>query len=251
MNHRPHTTAILAMTADGKIADFKHSAARFGSVNDKIHLEKQVSLVDGVLFGAGTLKSYGTTLSVSNPMLLEDRIKRSQPPQPVQIVVSASGDLDPTWRFFQQPVPRWLLTVPSGAEKWRSPPRQSLQRVTQRLKPHVPQRAVSQPGFERILIVHGTKENNSAINWTATFTQLQELSLNKLAILGGGELVASLLAEDLIDELWLTICPVIFGGNAPTPVGGKGWIQSQAKQLQLLEIIQVEQEVFLHYLVTK
>lgn len=41
MNHRPHTTAILAMTADGKIADFKHSAARFGSINDKIHREKQ------------------------------------------------------------------------------------------------------------------------------------------------------------------------------------------------------------------
>ena len=228
MNHRPHTTAILAMTADGKIADFKHSAARFGSINDKIHLEKQVSLVDGVLFGAGTLKSYGTTLSVSNPILLQERVMRSQPPQPVQIVVSASGNLDPQWRFFQQPVPRWLLTVPSGAEKWRS-----------------------HPGFKRILIVHGTKENHSAINWTATFSQLQELNLNKLAILGGGELVASLLAEDLIDELWLTICPVIFGGNAPTPVGGKGLIQSQAKKLQLLETKQVEQEVFLHYLVIK
>ncbi len=228
MNHRPHTTAILAMTADGKIADFKYSAARFGSINDKIHLEKQVSLVDGVLFGAGTLKSYGTTLSISNPILLQERVMRSQPPQPVQIVVSASGNLDPQWRFFQQPVPRWLLTVPSGAEKWRS-----------------------HPGFKRILIVHGTKENHSAINWTATFSQLQELNLNKLAILGGGELVASLLAEDLIDELWLTICPVIFGGNAPTPVGGKGLIQSQAKKLQLLETKQVEQEIFLHYLVIK
>lgn len=226
MNHRPHTTAILAMTADGKITDFKHSAARFGSTNDKTHLEQQVSLVDGVLFGAATLRSYGTTLSVSNPILLKERIKRSQQPQPVQIVVSASGDLDPQWRFFQQPVPRWLLTVPTGADKWRS-----------------------QSGFERILIVHDTKENNLAINWAATFKQLQELNLNKLAILGGGELVASLLAADLIDELWLTICPFIFGGNAPTPVGGNGWIQSQAKKLKLVETKQVEQEVFLRYLV--
>lgn len=228
MNHRPHTTAILAMTADGKISDFKHSAARFGSANDKTHLEQQVSLVDGVLFGAATLRSYGTTLSVSSPILLNERIKRSQQPQPVQIVVSASADLNPHWRFFQQPVPRWLLTVPSGAAQWRS-----------------------QPGFERILIVHGTKENKLAINWAATFKQLHELNLSKLAILGGGELVASLLAADLIDELWLTICPVIFGGNAPTPVGGKGWIQSQAKKLKLVETKQVEQEVFLHYLVNK
>lgn len=228
MNSRPHTTAILAMTADGKITDFQRSAARFGSANDKTHLERQVSLVDGVLFGAATLRSYGTTLSVSDPKLIKDRIKRSQQPQPVQIVVSASGNLNPGWRFFQQPVPRWLLTVPSGAEQWRS-----------------------QLGFERILIVHGTKENNLAINWASTLRKLQELNLKKLAILGGGELVASFLAADLIDELWLTICPLIFGGNAPTPVGGQGFIQSQAKKLKLLEMKQVEQEVFLHYLVKK
>ncbi|MGB5635403.1 MAG: RibD family protein [Waterburya sp.] len=228
MNQRLHTTAILAMTADGKIADFQHSSARFGSANDKTHLENQISLVDGVLFGATTLRSYGTTLSVSNPVLLQERIKRSQQPQPVQIVVSASGDLDPEWRFFQQAIPRWLLTVPSGAEKWRS-----------------------QPGFERILILHDNKENNGTINWAATFNQFPELSLNKLAILGGGELVASLLAVDLIDELWLTICPLIFGGNAPTPVGGTGFLQSQAKKLELLETKQVEQEVFLHYLIKK
>lgn len=228
MNYRLHTTAILAMTADGKIADFQNAPARFGSTYDRIHLEQQISLVDGVLFGAATLRSYGTTMSVSNPLLLQARNQRSQPPQPVQIVVSASGDLDPQWRFFQQPVPRWLLTVPSGAQLWHS-----------------------RAGFERILIVHGTKENRSAINWSATFAQLQELSLHKLAILGGGELIASLLAEDLIDELWLTVCPLIFGGNAPTPVGGKGWLQSQGKRLQLLEVKQVKQEVFLHYLVRR
>ena len=226
MNYRPHTTAILAMTADGKIADYQRSAARFGSKNDRAHLEKQISLADGVLFGGSTLRAYGTTMSVSNSQLLQARIQRSQTAQPVQIVVSASGNLDRQWRFFQQPIPRWLITVPSGVKEWRS-----------------------QKGFERILIAHSTKENNSTIDWASTLIRLKKLDLDKLAILGGGELIASLLAVDLIDELWLTICPVIFGGNAPTPVGGKGFIQSQAKKLRLLETKQVEQEVFLHYLV--
>lgn len=223
MNNRLHTTVILAMTVDGKIADYQSSAARFGSAKDRTHLEQQISLADGVLFGAGTLRAYGTTMSVSHRQLLQARKARSQSPQPIQIVVSASADLDPRWRFFQQPIPRWLITIPGNEGKWQS-----------------------REEFERILIA---PENNSLINWTTIFQQLAELGLNKLAILGGGELVASLFAENLIDELWLTLCPIIFGGNAPTPVGGTGFIQSQGKKLQLLEVKQVEQELFLHYLV--
>jgi 5-amino-6-(5-phosphoribosylamino)uracil reductase len=237
MNNQPKTTVVLAMTADGKIADRKRSPARFGSGIDKMHLEEQVSLVDAVIFGANTLRAYGTTLSVTNPQLLAARKMRcalqgqspSQSPQPVQIVVSASGDIDSQLPFFAQPIPRWLLTLPTGAELWRK-----------------------KPGFERIVIANCTKEDHSAIDWVSTLIQLGELGIEKLAILGGGELVASLLAVDLIDELWLTVCPVIFGGNnSPTPVAGIGFIQSHAKQLELLEVKQVDGEVFLHYLVKR
>ncbi|MEL6580327.1 MAG: RibD family protein [Cyanobacteria bacterium J06621_12] len=227
MDKRPHTIVILAMTADGKISDYHGSAARFGSVNDKAHLEHQVSLADAVLFGAGTLRAYGTTMSVSQPALLKQRQKRSQSSQPIQIVASASGDLNRQWRFFQQPVPRWLITLTGNDTPWQN-----------------------KSEFERILV--SPADNNLQINWRLIFPQLSALGFEKLAILGGGELVASLLAADLVDELWLTLCPVIFGGNsAPTPVGGIGLPQSQGKKLKLLEVKQIEQELFLHYLVEK
>lgn len=73
LQKRPQTTVILAMTADGKIADFQRNPSRFGSQADKAHLEEQISLMDGVLFGAETLRAYGTTLSITNSLLLETR----------------------------------------------------------------------------------------------------------------------------------------------------------------------------------
>jgi len=63
-------------------------------------------------------------------------------------------------------------------------------------------------------------------------------------------LVASLLAADVIDELCLTVCPLILGGAAaPTPVEGAGLLS--AKHLQLLSVDTIEQEVFLHYSIVR
>ena len=210
------------MSADGKIADAKGSAARFGSAADKAHLEKQIALADAVLFGANTLRAYGTTLSISDPELLQWREQQRKPLQPVQIVCSRSGEINPEYRFFRQPVCRWLLTTAEGAQFWQE-----------------------RSEFERILLM-GIQEGG--IDWLIMLSELAELGLAKLAVLGGGELVASLLAANAIDELWLTVCPLILGGStAPTPVAGKGFLADVAPRLHLLGVETVEQEVFLHY----
>lgn len=217
-----HATVVLAMTADGKIADSQRSPARFGSKADKNHLEQQIALVDGVLFGAKTLGAYQTSLPISNPQMLQWRREQAKPPQPVHIVCSASGNLDPQMRFFSQPFPRWLLTTTKGSHTWH-------------------QKNLN--GFERILIADEDKD--TSINWVQAYEQLTYLGLERLAILGGGKLVASLLKAGLIDEFWLTLCPFIFGGNnAPTPVEGIGL---DAQKLELLSVERIDQEIFLHY----
>ncbi|HEY9749463.1 MAG TPA: RibD family protein [Allocoleopsis sp.] len=219
---RPHTTVVLAMSADGKIADVKRSPARFGSAADKAHLEQQVALADAVLFGAGTLRAYGTTLRVSHPDLLEMRSQQGQPPQPVQMVCSRFAEFDPNLRFFQQPVPRWLLTTTAGATAWQE-----------------------KTNFERILVAETAGQT---LDWQDAFQQLLALGIQRLAVLGGGELVASLMALDLIDELWLTVCPLILGGAiAPTPVQGLGFPADLAPHLELLSAETNGPEVFLHY----
>ncbi|MDX2231238.1 MAG: RibD family protein [Leptolyngbyaceae cyanobacterium bins.349] len=223
---RPSTTVVLAMSADGKIADAMRSPARFGSATDKRHLEEQIARCDAVLFGAATLRAYGTTLPITSPDLLQQRQAQGQPAQPPQIVCSASGQLDPHLRFFQQPIPRWLLTTPTGAQAWQTG-----------------------DFFDHILISGGS---DVGFDWPEVFSQLATARIQHLAILGGGHLVASLLAEGCIDELCLTICPVLLGGqSAPTPVAGLGFPAAIAPQLELVAVNQVDQEVFLRYRVRR
>lgn len=83
--NRPYTTVVLAMSADGKIADVRRSPARFQSLTDRTHLEEQIAASDAVLLGAGTLRAYGTTLRISHPQLLLQRKQCSLPPQPGQL----------------------------------------------------------------------------------------------------------------------------------------------------------------------
>ncbi len=233
---QPHATVILAISADGKIADAVRSPARFGSANDKAHLEQQVAASDAVLFGNGTLQAYGTTMRVISPELVKQRELQGKPPQPVQIVCSRSSQFDPNLRFFQQPVPRWLLTGPDSRDTALPSP--------------LPSSLFLLPSmFDRIIYA---KTAEGEIDLIDAFQQLETLGIKRLAILGGGKLVASLLAVGLIDELWLTVCPLILGGaDAPTPVEGKGFLAHLAPKLELLAVKQVGQEVFLHYRVDR
>lgn len=260
--NRPYTTVVLAMSADGKIADVKKSPARFSSPIDKTHLEQQIAASDAVLFGAGTVRAYSTTMRVSHPQLLEQRKQCSLPPQPVQILVSRQANIDPQLRFFAQPVPRWLLTTSVGAKHWQERP--SFEKIivcqTTEGQGARDQRREEEDKEGKKLGIGGEMPPPShdpipspltpgcSIDWVDAGQQLANLGVKRLAVLGGGQLVASMLAADLIDELWLTVCPLILGGaSSPTPVEGMGFDVALAPRLELVSVQAKEQEVFLHY----
>ncbi|MGF1566752.1 MAG: RibD family protein [Nodosilinea sp.] len=218
----PHTSLILAMSLDGKIADVQRGAARFSSAADLAHLETRVAAADGVLFGGGTLRAYGTTLSVRDSTLIAQRQGRHQGDQPIHIVWSPSGRLDPRSRFFQQPVPRGLITTAAGAARWH------------------------RGEFGQIWTIPASQ--TTPWDWPWTLDQLYQAGIHTLALLGGGRLAAELLQAERVHEIFITICPLVLGGDtAPTPVEGSGFLVALAPRLKLLSNRVVGDEVFLHY----
>ncbi len=218
----PDTALVLAMSLDGKIVDVQRGAARFSSLADLAHLEQRVAAVDGVLFGGGTLRAYGTALPVRNPHLLAQRQQRGQPPQPLQLVWSPSGQLDPHSRFFQQPIPRGLITTAMGARSWDS------------------------EQFQRIWVMPESRTH--PWDWPWLLAQLKQEGVQTLALLGGGTLAAELLRCRCVHAIYITVCPLLLGGfTAPTPVDRPGFLAAVAPRLQLLSWRAVADEVFLHY----
>ena len=69
---------------------------------------------------------------------------------------------------------------------------------------------------------------------------------------GGGDLIFGALAADLLDELYLTICPLLIGGaTAPTPADGAGFSAADLRRLSLIDVRTVGDEVYLHYTVRR
>ncbi|MFZ9269828.1 MAG: RibD family protein [Prochlorococcaceae cyanobacterium] len=206
---RPQTRLVLAISLDGRLAPASGGAAQLGGPGDRRMLEEALAWADGCLIGANTLRLHGTTCLIRDQDLLAHRRAQSRSAQPLAIAVSRSGDLPIDLAFFRQPLERWLLHAV--------------------LEPQARQ-ADPVAGFARCLPLS---------SWPEALEALAAAGLQRLVVLGGAQLAASLLAADCIDALQLTVCPQLLGGPhswVPSavvlPHGLTGW---RCEQQQLLE----------------
>ena len=167
---------VLAVSLDGRLAPPSGGAAQLGGSGDRRVLEEALAWSDAVLLGAGTLRAHRCSCLIRADDLLQQRIKATRAPQPAAVVVSRSARFDLEWSFFQQPFERHLLT-PMG---------------------------LVAPGFQA--------GHRLTPSWQDTLNGLSVQGWTRLLLLGGSQLCQSLLAQDVVDELQLTLCPRVLGG---------------------------------------
>lgn len=176
---RPSTRLVLAVSLDGRLAPPQGGAAQIGGRGDRRVLEEALAWADAAVLGAETLRRHGTTCLIHAPDLLAARAAEGRQPQPVAVVASRSGEIPSGLPFFRQPLDRWLLAPRDVAD------------------------LAAEHGFERGVAV---------ASWPQALQQLTALGIARLVVLGGAALAGSLLAEGLVDELQLTLCPRLLGG---------------------------------------
>jgi riboflavin biosynthesis pyrimidine reductase len=81
---------------------------------------------------------------------------------------------------------------------------------------------------------------------------LEARGVRSLLLECGGDLLAQFLQAGLVDEIYVTLCPLVLGGRgAPTLADGDGFTFATAPRLSLLHAVPVEGEVYCRYRVER
>ncbi len=201
---------IIASSLDSRIALPNKDGTHIGSLEDKKLLSESLSQVDATIFGSGTLKAHQSTF------LVKDKSYLISSQQPISIVAGDIQNFSREWKYFNQPIKRWLINS----------------KLTNKKKKSI---------FDKEFIFKGS--------WKKTLKEINKEGIKSIGLLGGAKLINSFVQEDLIDEIKITIVPKILGGEFL-------WVQPLMKQnisdfannwiIQSIKKLDTN-EVFIHY----
>ena len=200
--------ACMASSLDGKIgpADVDH----FVALGSRYDMENLISLrddADGILFGANTFRTWPKVHRGN------DSTRNTH-----HFIMSRSLDLDFEAELFQYPdIP---ITIFSGSENTTA---------KQTLPEHVDIVFIpDQPGQIEFILRHVAK-----------------CGVTSLLVEGGGHILHKFITAQVLEELYLTLVPVVIGDmKAPDLLGGQNL--PSPPQFKILNSRQVGNETFLH-----
>ncbi|MGY8672119.1 MAG: RibD family protein [Verrucomicrobiia bacterium] len=222
---RPQIILNLAISADGKIASANRRVNHFSGAADEHQLYTLRATVDGIMNGARTVDSAPVKMDAGPAKFRRLRLKSGLSEQPLRIVISGSGSLRSDAEIFQHTFSPIVVVT---SQRCRAKDRQRLENLA------------------TTVIVAGRNQ----IDLPQAITEIQERwPVKRLLCEGGGALNDALFRADLVDEINLTVCPVLIGGkSAPTLSDGEGFANlSEARRFELVSRKRRGDEMFLRY----
>ena len=191
-------------TADGK-------AGGLAGAGDRALFALMRNAADVILVGAATVRieNYsGAQLSVAQR---QGRQRGGQTEVPPIAVVTQRGDLDPTARLFTRTeVPPMILTCNRSADETR----QRLGSVAE--------------------VIDASGRNPDSVDGATALNILAERKLFRVLTEGGPVFLSLLIENGLLDELCLTVAPILVGGVARRIATGPNQVHTPMRRTHLL-----------------
>ncbi len=212
---RPWTRFNFIASLDGSAA-FNGVSAPLGNDGDRRLFGLIRRLCDVILVGAGTVRAEG----YAGPLVNEDdsrwRSSNGLSPHPALAVISGSLDLDPDAELFSKAPLRPIVITASSADPER---RQALSEVAD-------------------VVVLGDRTVDPA----ACAAWLAEQGLGRVLCEGGPGIFGAFIADDSVDELCLSLSPLLTGGHGPPIAAGPE--SSAIRRLTLASLLQSDSALY-------
>ncbi|NIC00607.1 2,5-diamino-6-(ribosylamino)-4(3H)-pyrimidinone 5'-phosphate reductase [Halobacterium sp. R2-5] len=216
-----HVVVNAAMSADGKLSTRRREQVALSGEADFERVDALRASVDAVMVGVGTVLADNPSLTVDDSDLVAERDARGNSPQPARVVADSHARTPPGARVLDGAAQTFVLV----AEEEPVEHRQSLEDAG------------------ATVVVAG----ETRVALPEAFAELEAHGVEDLMVEGGGELIFSLFADDLVDELSVFVAPTIIGGrDAPTLADGDGFV-SELPELDLVGVERVDDGVLLEY----
>ncbi|MGI8595638.1 MAG: dihydrofolate reductase family protein [Solirubrobacteraceae bacterium] len=214
---RPYVVANMVASADGRATVAGRSGPLGGEADRQLFHALRAS-VDAVLAGTGTIAVEGYGRLVRDAARRERRAAAGLAPDPLAVIVTRSGDVPWDAPLFAAPEQRVMVYTGEAVEP--------------------PEEAAAQ--LEVVLVADGE---------TTATAVLEDLGarhgVRSVLCEGGPLLLGALLRRKALDELFLTIAPLLAGPGERTVVEGS--VLAEAAALGLTWLLECEGALFARY----
>ena len=200
-----------AISLDGRINTREGGFVLLGTARDHARMSRLKAEADAVLVGGATFRNW------PHASLPDPADRRADAPPMWNVIVSRSLDL---------PLSAAYLAEPG-------------------IRPLVFTKAAVPAGFGAEVERFEGPASDIPVAWM--LDALRRRGIERVLVEAGGDLLFQFLAVDAIDELHVTLCPLVIGGPAPSLADGAGFDRSHLKRLALVAAEVEGDEIFLHY----